>query len=88
MSAPSPNPDQLLSRKEVREEYGLSENLLEKLAVRGGGPVMTKISARMVRYRRCDIEGWLASKRIENSAQFEAGEHTGHAGHIDQSAAV
>jgi len=64
--------DRLMSRKEVQDEFGLSENLLEKLAVRGGGPIMTKISARMVRYRRSDIEAWLASKRIANTAEFEA----------------
>lgn len=68
----SKSPDFLLSRKDVRREYGISENLLEKKAVTGGGPIMTKISARMVRYRRADIEDWLASKRIENTAQEAA----------------
>lgn len=71
MSALSTRPNQLLSRKDVHDEFGLSENLLEKLAVRGGGPIMTKISARMVRYRRSDIENWLASKRIDNTAQTD-----------------
>ena len=55
----------------------------------------------MVRYRRSDIQDWLASKRIENTAQFDAGqidnddnqpkqvgEHTDNVGQIDQSALV
>lgn len=68
----SKSPDFLLSRKDVHREYGISENLLEKKAVTGGGPIMTKISARMVRYRRADIEEWLASKRIDSTAQEAA----------------
>ena len=79
MTAPEPldqpaskSPNFLLSRKDIHREFGVSENFLEKIAVTGGGPIMTKISARMVRYRRADIEAWLESKRVENTAQTAA----------------
>ncbi len=66
------SPDYHLNRKEIEAEYGITARWLELAAVKGGGPIMTKISARMVRYRRADIEEWLASKRIENTAQEAA----------------
>lgn len=62
-------PDFHLSRDQVAIEYGISKRFLELAAVKGGGPVMTKISKRMVRYRRADIEIWLASKRVSNTSE-------------------
>lgn len=59
----------LASRQEVADEYGLTVRYLELAAHRGDGPPMVKISRRMVRYRRDDIEAWLAEHRIDNSAE-------------------
>lgn len=58
----------LASRQEVEDEYGLSVRWLELAAHRGEGPPMVKISRRMVRYRRPDVEAWLAERVIDNSA--------------------
>ncbi|MFT4827834.1 MAG: putative DNA-binding transcriptional regulator AlpA, partial [Halioglobus sp.] len=48
----------LLSRDEIEDEYGLSRRWLELAALRGDGPPMRKISARMVRYERAEFEDW------------------------------
>lgn len=67
--AEATSPDFHLSRDQVESEYGISKRFLELAAVKGGGPIMTKISARMVRYRRADIEEWLTSKRIAHTSE-------------------
>lgn len=59
----------LASRQEVADEYGLTVRYLELAAHRGEGPPMIKISRRMVRYRRDDIEAWLAARVVDNSAE-------------------
>ena len=66
------SPDYHLNRKEIEAEYGITARWLELATVKGDGPIMTKISRRMVRYRRADIEAWLESKRVENTAQTAA----------------
>ncbi len=60
---------QLLSRVEVAAQYGLSRRWLELAACRGDGPPMVRISRRMVRYRRCDLEKWLASREVSSTSQ-------------------
>lgn len=56
----------LASRQEVADEYGLTVRYLELAAHRGEGPPMIRISRRMVRYRRDDIEAWLAARVVDN----------------------
>jgi predicted DNA-binding transcriptional regulator AlpA len=59
----------LLSRDEVEQEYGLSRRWLELAAVSGNGPPYLKISRRMVRYRRDQLETWLDSRAKNHSSQ-------------------
>ncbi len=59
--APSTNPDRLLTEMELEAEDGFNHRTLQAWRVRGGGPKYLKIG-RSVRYRRKDIEAWLASK--------------------------
>lgn len=64
------NPNQLLSRAEVAQEYGIPAKFLENAAWRGDGPAMIKLGYRTVRYRRADIEAYIQSRSInvgENS---------------------
>lgn len=65
---------ELLSRKDVEEEYGLPARWLELAALRGDGPKMLKISARMVKYRRTDLEEWLSSRIVRSTSEQPAGE--------------
>ena len=52
-----------LSTQEVSEEYGIGKSTLEQMRCRGEGPAYIKVSARMVKYTRADIEAWLDSHR-------------------------
>jgi predicted DNA-binding transcriptional regulator AlpA len=56
----------LLSRNEIEAEYGLTRRWLELAAWRGDGPPMRKISRRMVRYDRAELDAWLEAQRVEN----------------------
>jgi predicted DNA-binding transcriptional regulator AlpA len=64
----SANGKRLLSRDDIQDEYGLSRRWLELAALRGDGPPMRKISARMVRYERAEFEGWLAARRVVSTS--------------------
>jgi len=54
----------LLSRDEVEQEDGLTRRWLELAAWRGDGPPMIRISRKMIRYRRSDLEDWLVERRV------------------------
>ena len=56
------SPRQLLSVKEVVAEYGMSLPYWNRLRVTGEGPPYIKLGAS-VRYRRADIERWLAEQQ-------------------------
>ena len=58
----SKNPNQLLSRNEIHEEFGISRRWLELAALSGEGPPYVRISARMVRYQRSVLEAWLVDR--------------------------
>ena len=55
----------LLSRDEIQAEYGITRRWLELAAHRGDGPPMRKISRRMVRYDRAEIEAWLDASKVD-----------------------
>jgi predicted DNA-binding transcriptional regulator AlpA len=59
------NPYTLLDRRQVEQVFGLGKRWLELAAHRGVGPSMIRISRRMVRYRACDVDAWLASRRFD-----------------------
>lgn len=59
--APGGNPHELLSRRQVEAEYGITVKALERYAWAGGGPPMVKLGHRTIRYRRGDIEAFIAA---------------------------
>jgi predicted DNA-binding transcriptional regulator AlpA len=66
MSGYSPN--RLLSRSDVEKEYGISRRYLEVSAVRGDGPPMIRVGARMVRYRIRDLDDWIDASRVVSTS--------------------
>lgn len=63
------NQNELLSRTQVEAQYGLGRRWLELAACRGDGPPMVRISSAMVRYRRGDLEAWLASRTVRSTSE-------------------
>ena len=60
----------LLSRIEIEAEYGISRRWLELAAISGEGPPFIKVSPRMVRYRRNQLEKWLNDREFDNTTQL------------------
>src|SRR5262245_19549282 len=53
---------EILTRSEAADYLGMSPNALAAHATRGTGPRFAKLSGRTVRYRREDLDAWVASK--------------------------
>jgi len=58
----------LLSRDDVEREYGISRRWLELAALAGNGPPMVRLTPRLVRYRRDDLDDWVASKTVASTS--------------------
>ena len=65
-----PNPNQLLSRDEIQQEYNIPRRWLELAALSGGGPPFVRISRRMVRYQRGVLERWIADRTRMSTADL------------------
>ena len=63
-------PTQLLSREQIQEQYGLTRRWLEQAALKGNGPAYVKIGSRTVRYRREEIECWLAVREVRSTSDL------------------
>jgi hypothetical protein len=51
---------------------GLAMSTLEKMRVFGGGPMYLKLG-RVVRYRRVDLDAWLAERLIDSTSARDPG---------------
>ncbi|QCI68851.1 helix-turn-helix transcriptional regulator [Phreatobacter stygius] len=60
--------DEWLSARQVSERYAIRKSYLDKLRVRGGGPVYCKLGPKLVRYYAADIDAWFASSRRANTS--------------------
>jgi predicted DNA-binding transcriptional regulator AlpA len=54
----------LLTPAEVAEQTGLSLETLAQWRSQGRGVPYVKISRNCVRYRQCDLDGWLAERIV------------------------
>lgn len=61
--------DRLLTTKAAAALLGLSPRTLEGLRRRGGGPQFIAISRNVVRYRRDDLDAWVASRAAPHTAK-------------------
>jgi excisionase family DNA binding protein len=64
--------DRLINEIEASDYLGLSERTLQKWRVVGGGPRFVKISGRMIRYRRRDLNAWSEARLRANTSQDAA----------------
>lgn len=58
----------LLPQKRVAAMLSVSPRALEAWRMRGGGPPFIRISKRCVRYRRSDVDAWLAKREASPSS--------------------
>ena len=60
--------DPLLTTTKAAVVLGLSPRTLESLRVRGGGPIYFQVTPRAIRYRRSELDAWLAARRPNSTA--------------------
>jgi excisionase family DNA binding protein len=58
----------LLTQSETATLLRLSERTLERLRLRGGGPLFVK-AGRSVRYRESDLEEWITARVVSNTSE-------------------
>ena len=63
------DPDQLLTEKQAASILCYSQRALQNWRLRGGGPQYVKVSARSIRYRRCDLREWTNSRLRNNTSE-------------------
>ncbi len=57
----SPN-DEVLSVQGAAAYAKVSVSFLNNLRSRGGGPAYSKLSAKIIRYRRADLDAWMLDR--------------------------
>lgn len=63
---------QLMKTEEAARYLGLSSSLLNKLRLTGGGPVFVRLAGRAIRYRRTDLDEWVAASAMASTSQYPA----------------
>lgn len=61
--------DELLTRQQLAEHLGVTEGAVMQMAQRGTGPRFVKISERIVRYRRADVDEWLEQRVVSSTTE-------------------
>ena len=64
--------NRLINEHEAAIYLGHSVRTLQKGRVAGGGPKFVKVSARSIRYRRCDLNSWAEARLRSNTSQGDA----------------
>ncbi len=61
----------LVTRSELANELRIQSQTLAVMAMRGDGPTFIKVG-RAVRYRRADVDAWLASRTHNTTPEVMA----------------
>lgn len=66
---PAVDSDVLIRQEEAARLLGVSPRALEAWRYRGGGPKFIRISGRCIRYRRADLQAWIAERERHSTAE-------------------
>ena len=64
------HPDDLLTSEEVAKWIGTSTQFVELGRMRNYGPRYTRLSARIIRYKRSDVLAWLESRTHSQTSEY------------------
>lgn len=60
----------LVSESQASEIIGMKVSTLRYWRITGEGPAFIKVGGRCVRYKLCDINEWIESRRYRSTAEF------------------
>ena len=63
------SPNHLMNERQAASILCYSVRALQNWRHRGGGPDFVKVSSRSVRYRRADLDKWIADRTVSNTSQ-------------------
>lgn len=63
--------NQLLTTPAAADLLGVSASYLNQSRLRGDGPAFVKISPTCVRYRRGDLDAWVAARTVRSTAEAD-----------------
>lgn len=66
-------PSTLLRQQDAAQFLDVSVRFLENRRYLGGGPPFVRLSSRAVRYRREDLEQWIAGRTFTSTSEESAG---------------
>ena len=55
---------------DAAEYIGIAPPTLAKMRMRGDGPKYSKISNRLIIYRKADMDEWLESKQFNSTSEY------------------
>ncbi|WP_339643653.1 helix-turn-helix domain-containing protein [Jannaschia helgolandensis] len=58
----------LIDEREAASILCYSVRALQSWRHRGGGPDFVKVSSRSIRYRRADLDKWIAARTVSNTS--------------------
>lgn len=58
----------LIDEREAASILCYSVRALQNWRHRGGGPDFVKVSSRSIRYRRADLDKWIAARTVSNTS--------------------
>ncbi|MGJ8532446.1 MAG: helix-turn-helix transcriptional regulator [Alphaproteobacteria bacterium] len=59
----------LINETQAAEYLGYTIRALQNWRLRGGGPQFIKVSARSIRYRRCDLNEWIEAHVRQHTSE-------------------
>jgi hypothetical protein len=70
LAAAEDHNDKLLTTADVADWLSVSHQFLEIGRLRGFGPRFTRVTKRMIRYRRKDVIAWLEERVHQSTAEY------------------
>ncbi len=64
------NLDSFMTPREVSQYIKASLSTLYKMRLFGGGPYFVQLNKRIVRYRKSDVDNWLAAQKSEKRIEI------------------
>lgn len=59
----------LMTEAQAAELLGFAPSTLRDWRYQGDGPRFVRVSARCIRYRRCDLDAWVESRVVTSTSE-------------------
>lgn len=64
-------PDQLYDERQAARLLRVSRRTMQGWRLKGGGPLFVRLGARCIRYRRADLQDFLAERTARSTSEYD-----------------